>query len=78
MTILEKFLSFAERLPADRLNSVETVLAEIMESHSDRYGFSTSEQQIIGQRVAETSPAFSSSKDNAKLFGRPFSETLAM
>jgi hypothetical protein len=73
MTILEKFLHFAERLPADRLNSLETALAEIMESYSDRYGFTASEQQIIDQRVAETRPAFSSSEDIAVLFGKPFS-----
>ena len=73
MTILEKFLQFAERLPTDRLNSVETALAEIMESYSDRYGFTSSEQQMIDQRVAETEPAFSSSEDIAKLFGKPFS-----
>jgi hypothetical protein len=73
MTILEKFLQFAEHLPADRLNSVEAALSEIMESYSDRYGFTVSEQQMIDQRVAETKPAFSSSENIAKLFGKPFS-----
>ena len=73
MTILEKFLQFAERLPADHLNSVEAALAEIMESYSDRYGFTASEQQVIDQRVAETKPVFSSSEDIAELFGKPFS-----
>jgi hypothetical protein len=73
MTILEKFLQFAEHLPADRLNSVETALAEIMESYSDRYGFTLSEQQVIDQRVAETTPVFSSVEDISKLFGKPFS-----
>jgi hypothetical protein len=73
MTILEKFMHFAERLPSDRLNSVETALAEIMESYSDRYSFTSTEQQTIDQRLAETNPAFSSSEDIAKLFGKPFS-----
>lgn len=73
MTILEKFLNFAERLPADRLNSVEAALAEIMESYSDRYGFTASEQNIIDQRLAETKPVFSRSEDIAELFGKPFS-----
>ena len=70
---LTKFVQFAERLPADRLSSVETALAEIMESYSDRYGFTPSEQQTIDQRVAETKPEFSTSDDIAKLFGKPFS-----
>ena len=65
MTILEKFLHFAERLPADRLNSVEAAFAEIMESYSDRYAFTPSDQQVIDQRLAETKPVFSSGKDIA-------------
>jgi hypothetical protein len=73
MAILEKFVQFAERLPADRLSSVETALAEIMESYSDRYGFTPSEQQTIDQRVAESSPGFSAPEDVATLFGKPFS-----
>ena len=73
MAILEKFVQFAERLPADRLSSVETALAEIMESYSDRYGFTSAEQQRIDQRVAQTKPEFSTSDDIAKLFGKPFS-----
>ena len=73
MTILEKFLNFAEGLPADRMHSGEVALAEIMECYSDRYGFTSSEQQAIDQRVAETRPAFSSTNDIAELFGKPFS-----
>ncbi len=73
MTILEKFLQFAEHLPTDRMNSVEMALAEIMESYSDRYGFTSFEQQVIDQRVAETQPAFASGEDVARLFGKPFS-----
>lgn len=73
MTILEQFLHFAERLPADHLNSVEAGLAEIMESYSDRYAFTPSEQQMIDQRVAETKPVFSNGENIAALFGKPFS-----
>lgn len=73
MAILEKFVHFAERLPADRLSSVEMALTEIMESYSDRYGFTESERHIIDQRVAESCPEFSSRDDIVKLFGKPFS-----
>lgn len=73
MTVLEKFLHFAERLPMDRLTSVEVALAEIMESYSDRFAFTPSEQQIIDQRVAEPKPEFSSGEDISKIFGKPFS-----
>ena len=73
MTVLEKFLQFAERLPTDRLNSVEVALSEIMESYSDRFAFTQSEQQIIDRRVAEPKPEFSSREDITKIFGKPFS-----
>ena len=73
MTVLEKFFQFAEQLPTDRLNSVEVALAEIMESYSERFAFTKSEQQIIDQRVAETAPEFASKEDISKIFGKPFS-----
>ena len=73
MTILEKFRHFAANLPADRLNSVEVALAEIMESYSDHYCFSASELQTIDQRFGETKPEFSNGDDIAELFGKPFS-----
>jgi hypothetical protein len=73
MTVLEKFLQFAEKLPTDRLTSVEVALAEIMESYSERFDFTQSEQQIIDQRVAEAAPQFASKEDISKLFGKPFS-----
>ena len=73
MTILEKFLQFADKLPTDRLSSVEAALAEIMESYSDRLAFTQSEQQIIDQRVAEAKPEFASSENITELFGKPFS-----
>ena len=73
MTILEKFLQFAEQLPIDRLNSVETALAEIMESYSDRFAFTPAEQLMIDQRLAEVKPEFASAEDVSKLFGKPFS-----
>ena len=73
MTVLEKFLQFAERLPTDRLTSVEIALAEIMESYSDRFAFTQVEQQIIDQRVAESAPEFASKEGISKIFGKPFS-----
>ncbi len=73
MSVLEKFLQFAEKLPTDRLTSVELALAEIMEIYSERFDFTQPEQQIIDQRVAETVPQFASKEDISKLFGKPFS-----
>jgi hypothetical protein len=73
MTILEKFLHFAERLPAEGLMNVEAALAEIMDSYSPLYDFSANELSLIDQRVAETHPQYASSEDISNVFGKPFS-----
>ena len=72
MTILEKFLNFAERLSADRLTNIETVLTEIMESYSQLYDFSDNELTIIDKRIADNEPQYASDNDIHKLFGKPF------
>jgi hypothetical protein len=73
MSVLDAFVQFTDRLPADRLSSVEAALAEIMASHSEQYDFSLPELALIDQRVAAEAPEYSVSDDITKLFGKPFS-----
>lgn len=73
MTMLETFVSFARGLPADRLQSVEAALAALMESYSERYGFTGSELSELDRCVAEPKPAFADPAEIAALFGKPFS-----
>lgn len=73
MTVLEKFMSFARQLPADRLRSVEEALAAVMETYSEEYDFTDAERRVLDQRVAEARPCFSDPADIAKLLGKPFS-----
>jgi regulator of sirC expression with transglutaminase-like and TPR domain len=73
MTMLEKFVSFANALPSDRMESVEENLAALMQSLSDKYGFSESEQTEIDRRSAIVDPEFSSKSDITKIFGKSFS-----
>ena len=73
MTSLEKFMSFAQALPADQLEAVEASLAALMESLSEQFGFSPQELAEIDQRLANLAPEFSSQADIANLFGQPFS-----
>lgn len=72
MTMLDTCLSFARRLPADRLESVEESLAALMESFSETYGLTPDELAEIDRRVAVTNPEFSRQNDIAKFFGQPF------
>lgn len=73
MTMLEKFIAFAKGLPADRLESVEEVLAALMESHSEKYDLTADQLAELDRRVAEERPEFSAEEDITKLFGKPFS-----
>lgn len=72
MTMLDKFLSFARRLPADRLEAVEESLAALMESLSDRFEFTPEELAELDRRVAHSDPQYSNPADIAKIFGQRF------
>jgi hypothetical protein len=73
MTSLEKFFSFAQRLPADQREAVEEALAALMDSMSERFSFSARELAEIDRRAADPAPEFSDPDDIARIFGRPFS-----
>ena len=73
MTSLEKFISFTRRLPADQLEAVEESLAALMDSMSERFGFSAEELGEIDRRKADPDPEFSNPADIARIFGQPFS-----
>lgn len=72
MTVLDTFVSFARRLPADRLQSVEAALAALMETYSERYDFTDSERNELDRRVAEPKPTFADPADITAMFGKPF------
>ena len=72
MTSLEKFISFAQRLPADQLEAVEASLSALMDSLSDQFDFSASELAEIDRRAADPAPTFSAPVDIANIFGKSF------
>jgi hypothetical protein len=72
MTMLDKFMSFAKDLPADRLESVEESLAALMESLSERYEFTPDQLAELDQRMAEEHPEYASEDTITKIFGKPF------
>ena len=73
MTVLEKFISFAQGLSADRRQSVESALAALMESYSDNYEFTGDELAEIDRRTANSTPELSDPDEITRLFGKPFS-----
>jgi hypothetical protein len=72
MTMLDKFVTFAKALPADRRQSVEEALAALMESLSAEYEFTPAELAEIDRRAAEPNPQFSDPADITQIFGKPF------
>tara|TARA_R110002124_G_scaffold42459_4_gene130592 strand:- start:380 stop:604 length:225 start_codon:yes stop_codon:yes gene_type:complete len=73
MTMLEKFMAFAKDLPADRLESVEEVLAALMETYSDKYDLTADQLAEMDRRVAEENPEYASQEAITAIFGKPFS-----
>jgi hypothetical protein len=72
MTVLDKFVSFAQGLSADRREAIEAALAALMESHSPAYDFTVDELAEMDRRVADPNPGFADPDEIAKLFGKPF------
>lgn len=73
MTMLEKFMAFAKALPADRLESVEEVLATLMETYSDKYDLTADQLAEMEKRLAEKNPEYASQAEITAIFGKPFS-----
>lgn len=72
MTVLDKFLSFAKALPADKLEAVEESLAALMESMSPEHDFTPAELAELEARAADPNPEFADPAEIAKIFGKPF------
>ena len=72
MTVIEKFIHFANGLPAGQMDSVEAALSELMESFSPKYEFSAAELTELDRRVAEPKPQFAGKGQIEALFGKPF------
>jgi len=73
MTMLEKFVEFAQTLSADRMESLETTLAQIMDSWSGKYDFTPGQLAELDRRMAEEHPEYSREAVIVKIFGKPFS-----
>ena len=70
MTVLDSFVSFAKRLPADQLQPVEAVLATLMNSYNAERDFNRGELAELDQRLAEPKPQFASQSSTDALLGR--------
>ena len=72
MTVLDKFISFAKTLPADRRGPVEDAMQAMMNSFADEYAFTASETAELDRRLAEPKAEYAAPGDIEKLLGKPF------
>ena len=70
MTILEKFMAFAEQLPAGRRDEIEAALAALMDSYAREFDFAPDELAELDRRVAEPHPGFASREELDRLLQR--------
>ena len=72
MTILEKFVAFAEGLPEDRRQAFEELLADLMAGESSDGEFTPEELAELDRRMADPNPEYADPKDIAAIFGTTF------
>ena len=65
-------MAFAKTLPADQLESVEEVLAALMESHSEKYDLTADQLAELDKRMVEENPEYASPEAIAAIFVKPF------
>lgn len=70
MTMLEKFVAFAQSLPAQSRHAVEDTLAVMMASYSDEGAFTSIELDELDRRVAEPNVEYAAPEAIADLLGR--------
>ena len=72
MTVLEKFISFAKALPADRRGTVEDAMTAMMDGFADQHAFTAGETAELDCRLAEPKAELAAPRDNEMLLGKPF------
>ncbi len=72
MTILDKFVVFAKRLPGDQREYVEEALEVMMASLSAEYDFTFAERAELERRMAQPDAEYADPADIRRIFGKPF------
>jgi hypothetical protein len=70
MSVLEEFVAFAQRLPADRRHEIDEILASIMDSESPEFDFTEEELAELGRRMADPNPQYATPAEVEAVFRR--------
>jgi hypothetical protein len=72
--MLESFIRFARKLPADHLHEVEDALADIMANFGAEHDFTSEELGELDRRMQDSNPEYASDNDVKAIFSKPFTE----
>jgi len=70
MTILKKFVAFAETLSAEERREVESLLASIMYGRSVEFELTAEEEAELDRRMAEPDPEYAGPEEIEAIFRR--------
>ncbi|QGN54787.1 hypothetical protein [Novosphingobium sp. Gsoil 351] len=70
MSILEKFVAFAEALPDERRAEIDEILAAIMDSDDPEFGFTPDELAELDRRMADPDPQYADPAEVEAVFRR--------
>jgi hypothetical protein len=70
MTVLEKFMAFAEALPSAERQEVETLLASIMDAHAGEFDLTVEELAELDRRMAGPNPEYADPAEIEAIFRR--------
>ena len=69
MGIIESFVTFARGLTGQRRQALEAELADLMDSYSERFEFTSDELTELDARVAEPNPRYATADEVEKVLG---------
>jgi len=72
MTVLDKFIVFANALPSDKRECIEESLAALMKSLSSEFDFTSDDRAELERRMADPNPEYADPVAVAQIFGKPF------
>ena len=70
MTILEKFVAFAQALAAEERQEVESLLASIMNGHAAEFELTPEELTELDRRMADPNPEYADPAEIEAIFRR--------
>ena len=73
MTMLEKFVAFAQGLPTEQRERLEIYLDDLMQSIASDDHFTADELTELDRRAAEANPVYANPAEIAAIFGKSFS-----